>query len=190
MKIALISIALLTACSSTSGGMKNLKPTVELLEASDSKPTWVSLTTPTGKEEGGRFFVSFVTVGGEASKAATLNMSDEKAFSEAFRSIVNEFLDQTQMGEDDKATIGHRIISSTRNYRPAMPSLHISSRYWENVVITLPDGSFRSELRAFSKASVSENDYQRASKTYLDSLNKAPEMKALLQEIAHKQLGK
>lgn len=190
MKAWMLSLVLISACTSTSNGMKNLKPSVELLEASDAKPTWVSFTTPIGKEEGGRYFTSFVAISGDASKAAALNMSDEKAFSEAFRSIVNDFLDQTQVGEDEKTTIGHRIISSTRSYRPAMPSLHISSRYWENVVITLPDGSFRSELRAFSKASVAESDYQRASKAYIDSLNKAPEMKVLLQEIAHKQLSK
>jgi hypothetical protein len=183
MVFALASM-FMVSCASTS-----FKPSVEVLEASDKKPAWVSITTPSGTEEGGRYFVAFVTVDGDASKSAALNMADEKAFAEAFRSVVDAYMEQNQVGEEAKATVGHRLISATKGFRPTMPSMHISSRYWETMITSLPNGAFKTELRAFSKASVTANDLAKAAQMYADRMNKTPEIQNILKEVGAQQIN-
>ena len=169
------------------------KASVEVLERSDSytsKPEWASIDHPTKTENGKKTFTSSVTIEGEdVSKSALLNMSDEKAFSEPMRSLVDQYLDQNQVGEDIRSsgTVGTRIISASRGYRPPMPSLEVVNRYYETVIITLPNGSFHQETRAYSRVSVDMNDYEKAKRTYFNRLNKTSEVQNVLKEVGAQQ---
>ena len=169
------------------------KASVEVLERSDSytsKPEWASIDHPTKTENGKKTFTSSVTVeGDDVSKSALLNMSDEKAFSEPMRSLVDQYLDQNQVGEDIRSsgTVGTRIISAARGYRPPMPSLEVVNRYYETVIITLPNGSFRQETRAYSRVSVDMSDYEKAKRTYFDRLNGTSEVQSVLKEVGAQQ---
>lgn len=169
------------------------KATVQVIERSDSyesKPSWASIDNPTKTENGKKTFTSSVTVEGEdVSKSALLNMSDEKAFSEPMRSLVDQFLDQNQVGEDirSSSSVGTRIISAARGYRPPMPSLEIINRYYETAIITLPNGSYRYETRAYSRVSVDIGDFEKAKRIYFNRLNGTSEVQDILKEVGSQQ---
>lgn len=171
------------------------KASLTVLERSDeasSRPGWASFDVPVSIIEGKIYFTSNVTVSGSPSKSALMNMADEKAFSEPMRAIVDEFLDQNQVAEElnSDVNLSQRIISATRGYRAAMPSAHVVNRYWESVIVTLPDGSFRTETRGFSRVSIDIGDYERAKRDTLARLHKSPAIKDLLQEVGSKQIEK
>jgi len=169
------------------------KASVQVLERSDSytsKPEWASIDHPTKTENGKKTFTSSVTVeGDDVSKSALLNMSDEKAFSEPMRSLVDQYLDQNQVGEDIRSsgTVGTRIISAARGYRPPMPSLEVINRYYETVIVTLPNGSYRYETRAYSRVSVEVGDYEKAKRIYFNRLNGTSEVQNVLKEVGAQQ---
>lgn len=169
------------------------KASVEVLERSDSytsKPEWATIDHPITTESGKKTFTSSVTVEGEdVSKSALLNMSDEKAFSEPMRSLVDQYLDQNQVGEDIRSSgsVGTRIISAARGYRPPMPSLEVVNRYYETVIITLPNGSYRYETRAYSRVSVDMGDYEKAKRIYFNRLNGTSEVQNVLKEVGEQQ---
>ncbi|MBK7962462.1 MAG: hypothetical protein IPK04_15500 [Bdellovibrionales bacterium] len=102
---------------------------IERADDVSTRPSWASLTKPFTEENGKKYFLGYVEVEADASKSAALNMSDEKAISEPFRSIVDQFLDQNQVGEELRGTTGQRIISSTRSSRPTITDLQIVKRY-------------------------------------------------------------
>lgn len=171
------------------------KASLTVLERSDeklSRPEWASFDSPVSVADGKIYFTSNVTVSGSPSKSALMNMSDEKAFSEPMRAIVNEFLDQNQVAEElsSDVNLSQRIISATRGYRAAMPSAHIANRYWESVIVTLPDGSFKTETRGFSRVSIDLADYEQAKRDTLARLRKTPVIQNLLEEIGVKQIDK
>lgn len=161
-----------------------------IVERSDNlhyKPEWAQLQTANYERDGKIYFISFVEVDGASSKSAALNMSDEKAFSEPMRAVVEVFLDQNQVGEELRKDdmFGRRIISATSGYRPAMPSLKITKRYWETVTI-----GNRTELRAFSMAEISVADFERAKEAYLAKLRGIPVVQKILEEVGEDQREK
>lgn len=163
-------------------------PGTRVVERADdlgSAPNWASITRPTFEENGKRFFLGWIEVDGDASKSAALNMADEKAMSEPMRGLADEFLDQNQVGEELRkdASVGQRIISATRGYRPPMPSLHISKRYWETV-LTLDN---RLELRAFSLVEIPVQDFEKAKRDYSQKLAGNSEVKTILKDVGAKQ---
>lgn len=162
--------------------------THSVVERSDdlsNKPEWTMLDKAYVERDGKMFFTSFVEVDGSASKSAALNMSDEKALSEPMRSVVESFLDQNQIGEELRKdeSFGRRIISATKGYRPPMPSLKVSKRYWEKVV----HGDYTADLRAFSLVEISMADFEEAKRNFLARLRKDPEVKKILDEVGKKQ---
>ncbi len=180
-----LSLSLMASCATG--------PSITVLERSDSystKPAWATIDNPSQLRDGKRFFTGYVTLeGADISKSAAMNMSDEKAFSEPMRSLVDQFLDQNQVGEElrSSANVGQRVISATRGWRPPMPSLEIVNRYYETVIVTLPDQSFKYETRVFSRASVDVADYEKAKRAYFDRLNGVPEVKKILDDVGAKQ---
>ena len=187
LKNSAIVFALLTSCATAP------KASVAVLERSDSyssKPEWASIDNPISTKDGKRFFTSSVTIEGEdVSKSAVLNMSDEKAFGEPMRSLVDQYLDQNQVGEElrSSGSVGTRIISATRGYRPPMPSLEVVNRYYETVIVTLPNGSYRYETRAYSRVSLEVGDFEKAKRIYFDRLNGTSAVKDVLKEVGAQQ---
>lgn len=186
MKESLYSVlccsVLIASCSSLN--------TPDVIERSDdlsSRPSWTSITEPELTIDDKKLFLGYVEVDGNASKSAALNMADEKALSEPMRGLVDQFLDQNQVGEDLRkdASIGSRVISATRGYRPPMPGLQITKRYWESV--TTPIGS---QLRVFSLAEISVAEFERAKADYFARLSGNTELKKIMREVGRKQRSK
>jgi hypothetical protein len=185
MRAVLAVASVISACS-VGGGVSS-----EVLERSDEKskrPDWVSIDQSQTTSDGNIFFVGFAEKEGRISKSALLNVSDEKALSEPMRALVGEFLDQNQVGEGlDVDLVSQRIISATRGWRPPMPSLSIVNRYYETVVLSMPDGSFRFETKTFSRASVSVDDFERAKRAMNAKLLGSNEVQTILNEVGAKQ---
>ena len=184
----LIAIALLApvACTTT--------PEVSVIERADSlssKPQWASLTQSKQEEQGSLFFLGYIEVERDASKSAALNMSDEKAMSEPLRALADQFLDQNQVGEELRkdASVGQRVISATRGYRPPMAGLKVVHRYWETVRVPNQDDPeiTRVELRAYSLVELPKADYESAKKAYFARLRGEPAVKKILEEVGATQ---
>lgn len=152
----------------------------------ESKPSWARVTKPSFDNDGKKYFVGFVEVDGDSSRSAAMNMSDEKALSEPMRSLVDNFLDQNQVGETLRKDgyAGQRIISATRGFRVPMPSLTITDRYWETVV----DGPHgETATRAYSLAEITAADFDKAKRTYLERLSSNVEVKRILRDVGSRQ---
>ena len=179
----------ITACTTT--------PSVSVIERADSlssKPEWASITRSTFEESGKLFFLGYIEVSGDASKSAALNMADEKAMSEPLRSLTDQFLDQNQVGEELRkdSSVGQRIISATRGYRPPMAGLRIVHRYWETARVPNQDDPniTKVELRAYSLAELSRADFESAKAAYFSRLRGESEVKKILEEVGVAQREK
>src|SRR2546421_4274459 len=62
-----------------------------------------------------KYFLGYIEVDQEASKSAALNMADEKALSEPMRALVDQFLDQNQVGEDVRRSEERRVGKECRS---------------------------------------------------------------------------
>lgn len=171
-------------------GCSSVPTNQSIIERADdvsSRPSWASLTKPIYEENGKKYFLGYVEVDADASKSAALNMSDEKAISEPFRSIVDQFLDQNQVGEELRGSTGQRIISSTRSSRPTITDLQIVKRYWELVETKSTTGVTRSNLRVYSLAEVPTSELERARQKYLSRLSTDLNVKKVLDEVGARQ---
>ena len=182
--VAILSMGFLAvSCASN----QVIQSTVERADDISSRPEWASLTKPMYEENGKKYFLGYVEVDSESSKSAALNMSDEKAISEPFRSIVDQFFDQNQVGEVLRGSTGQRIISSTRSFRPAITDLQIVKRYWELVESKSINGPVRSSLRVYSLAEVSIIELEKAKQRYLSNLSSNLNVKKVLDEVGARQ---
>lgn len=171
------------ACATT-GTIVNV---VERADGVSSTPDWASFTKPVSESDGKKYFLGYVEVDGDASKSAALNMADEKAMSEPMKSLATEFLDQNQVGEGLSSSTGQRIISSTRSFRPPMPGLHITKRYWE-IVETGREGTVgKSVLRAYSLAEIPSAELEKAKQAFFSKLSHDSEIKKILSDVGQKQ---
>ncbi len=169
-------------------------PSTMVLERADdlnSAPSWASFSKPQRSDDNNVRFLGYVEVPGDSLKSAAFNMSDEKALSEPTRSLVDAFLEQNQVGEELRAdaSFGRRIISATSGYRPAIPSLHITQRYYEVVVIKSGVGEDQTRLRVWSLAEANRHDFDRARANYLRRLNGEPEVKKILDDVGARQIN-
>ena len=181
MKTLFLVLLLISACSHG--------PRIIETADDESRPSWASTTKPRFIKDGKIYFVAYVEVDGNDSKSAAQNMSDEKAMSEPFRALADEFLDQNQVGEELRkaANVGQRVISATRGYRPPMPSLQIVNRYWE-VRSMGEHGPLN--LKAFSLVEIPIPDYEAAKAAYLNRLAGDSEVKKVLADVGEKQRRK
>lgn len=183
--LATFTLSVLVGCSSTGP---------RVLERADNlggAPDWVQVTRPAFEEDGKKYFLGYVEVDGDASKSAALNMADEKALSEPMRALVDQFLDQNQVGEDIRhdSAIGSRIISATRGSRPPMPTLTIVKRYWETIADreSTPASFGPGKLRAFALAEISIPEYERSKREVFLKLTGNTQLKQVLDEVGSKQ---
>lgn len=159
-----------------------------ILERADDlsdRPDWAKVTVPSYEESKNRYFVGYVEVGGDASPSGALNMADEKALSEPMRSLVDQFLDQNQVGENLRkdAAIGQRIISATRGFRAPMPGLTVVKRYWETAQLD----EHTTVLRAYALAEIPVADYEKVKAAYFERLAGNTEMKSILRDVGRRQ---
>ena len=183
-RLAITTLPLaLYACVST--GPK----VIERADYLSSAPEWASVTRGAYEKDGKHFFLGYITLNEGASKSAAMNMADEKALSEPMRSIVKEFLDQNQVGEsvNQGDAVGQRVISAARGYRPPMPGLHVTNRYWETVMVPTADGKPRIELRVYSLAGIPSSEYAEAKRAAMQNLNRNNEVKKILDDVGAKQ---
>ena len=176
-----LTLTMIGACSSDG---------VKVLERSDdlsSRPDWASTTKSTFKKDGNIFYVGFVTTDGASSPSAAMNMSDEKALSSPMAAMSDQFLDQNQVGENLRESTGSRVISSLRSQRVPMPSLQITKRYWERVRMQDGEGIIKVELRVYSLAEVSDQDFAKARQIAFDRLQGTPEIKSILSDVGRQQ---
>jgi len=183
-RISIAGLCLVLSLSLANCSSKSAK----VVERADdeSKPDWARVTVPSYEENGKRFFVGFVEVDGDSSRSAAMNMSDEKALSEPMRALVDNFLDQNQVGETLRKDgyFGQRVISATRGFRAPMPSLTIVNRYWETVV----DGPHgQTALRAYSLAEISVPDFEKAKRAYTEKLSSNGEIQRILRDVGSRQ---
>jgi len=182
--IALVSLTgQFSACTST--GPK----VIERADYLSSAPEWASVTRGAYEKDGKQYFLGYITLNEGASKSAAMNMADEKALSEPMRAIVKEFLDQNQVGEsvNQGDAVGQRVISAARGYRPPMPGLHITNRYWETVMVPTTDGRQRIELRVFSLAGITTSEYEEAKRAAMRNFSGNNEVKKILDDVGAKQ---
>jgi hypothetical protein len=158
-----------------------------VIESSDgaSRPSWATVMRPVFEDNGRRYFVGYVEVDGDASRSAALNMADEKALSEPMRSVVDQFLDQNQVGESLRrdGAVGQRILSAARSFRMPMPGLQIVKRYWETVQVD----EFTTATRAYALAEVSVAEYEKAKRDYFARLRGDSEVAKILREVGQAQ---
>lgn len=181
--LALALMGLSFACSST--GPK----VIERADFLSSSPDWASVSRGSYERDVRHYFLGYITLNEGASKSAALNMADEKALSEPMRAIVKEFLDQNQVGEsvNQDDAVGQRVISATRGYRPPMPGLHITNRYWETVMVPTAEGKQRIELRVFSLAGIPTSEYEEAKRSAMRSFSGINEVKKIIDDVGAKQ---
>ncbi len=185
----------LMSCATLSVMMQSCvtTPSVTVMERADNlgtAPEWASFSTPQRNDDKHVRFLGYVEVPGDSLKSAAFNMADEKALSEPMRSLADAFLQQNQVGEELRAdgVFGRRIISATSGYRPAIPSLQVTQRYYEVVVVKSGIGEDETRLRVWSLAEASRHDFDRARASYLRRLNGEPEVKKILDNIGAKQI--
>jgi hypothetical protein len=185
----------LISCAALSVMMQSCvtTPSVTVMERADNlgtAPEWASFSTLQRNDDKHVRFLGYVEVPGDSLKSAAFNMADEKAMSEPMRSLVDAFLQQNQVGEDLRAdgVFGRRIISATSGYRPAIPSLQVTQRYYEVVVVKSGIGEDETRLRVWSLAEASRHDFDRARASYLRRLNGEPEVKKILDNIGARQI--
>jgi hypothetical protein len=185
----------LVSCAAFSVMMQSCvtTPSVTVMERADNlgtAPEWASFSHPQRNDDKHVRFLGYVEVPGDSLKSAAFNMADEKALSEPMRSLVDNFLQQNQVGEELRAdgVFGRRIISATSGYRPAIPSLQITQRYYEVVVVKSGISEDETRLRVWSLAEASRHDFDRARASYLRRLNGEPEVKKILDNIGAKQI--
>ena len=186
--ILMASAALITTACVTG-------PSTTVIERADqlsSPPRWTLFSEPQSATNGKTTFLGYVEVDGESLKSAAFNMADEKAMSEPTRSLAEAFLDQNQVGEDLRmdGSYGRRIISATSGYRPPMPTLHVSRRYYEVVLVKTGVTQDQVKLRVWSLAEVEVADFAAAKQAYLRHLAGEPEVKRILDEIGQRQIDK
>lgn len=175
--LPLVSLLLVAGCSTGP----------RVIESSDgaSRPSWATVMRPVFEDNGRRYFVGYVEVDGDASRSAALNMADEKALSEPMRSLVDQFLDQNQVGESLRrdGAVGQRILSAARSFRMPMPGLQIVKRYWETVQVD----EFTTATRAYALAEVSVAEYEKAKRDYFARLRGDSEVAKILREVGQAQ---
>lgn len=179
LRLWILPLLYLAACSSS-------RTTVlERADDLDDRPEWAKVTVPSYEQDKQKYFVGYVEVGGDASPSGALNMSDEKALSEPMRSLVDQFLDQNQVGENLRkdAAIGQRIISATRGFRAPMPGLTVVKRYWETVQLD----EHNTVLRAYSLAEIPVADYEKVKAQYFERLSGNTEMRSILRDVGRRQ---
>ena len=133
---------------------------VERADDLSDRPAWASWTKVSAAVEGKRYFIGYVELSGDASKAAALNLSDLKALLEPYRTLFPDWKDRTSALEDPLNGIqGARSLEWVSLTREgiALPSMVISDRYWE--ILQDKDEPTRRILRAYSRVSVLESDW-------------------------------
>ncbi|CAM6005476.1 unnamed protein product [Sphagnum balticum] len=181
-KFILCSLFVLTGCSTTSG--------IKVIEQSDSKPSWASITHPVSEEGGKMRFVGYFTSDGDSRPSALIHGSGTKAMAMPLESISDDFLQQSGVAEDMRESSAKLIISTLRKNPPTIPGLQVTGNYYERVEIQGTDGTIKSELRAFSLAECPVGEYNQAKHEALERLKGDPKIQKELDSIMSDQRGR
>lgn len=171
-------------------GCSTLAPTkdsrVSIIEQSDKKPTWASISKVAYRDGDKMKFVGYFTSDGEARPSAAIHGAGLKASSMPLQTIADEFLQQNGVSEDMEDSSAKLVISTLRKNPPALPGLVVVGNYYERVAIQGTDGE-REELRAFALAECPLSEYNRAKKDAIARLTKDSRIKEELNQIMSDQ---
>ena len=178
-KSILFGLIVLTGCSTASG--------IKIVERSDDKPSWASITHPVFEDGGKMKFVGYFTSEGDSRPSAAIHGSGTKATAMPLESISDDFLQQSGVAEDMRESSAKLIISSLRRNPPTIPGLQVTGNYYERVEIQASDGTIKSELRAYSLAECPVAEYNQAKHEALERLKGDPKIKRELDSIMSDQ---
>jgi hypothetical protein len=179
-KISLVLIAMsLNACSTG--------PTVKMIEQSDSKPSWASLTKSTYQDGDKMRFVGYFTAEGDSRPSAVIHGSGTKATAMPLQAMSDDFLQQSGIAEDMRESSAKLVISTLRKNPPTIPGLQVTGSYYERVEIQGSDGVPRTEIRGYSLAECSVSEYNQAKHDALERLKGDPKIKQELDSIMAQQ---
>lgn len=163
-------------------------PSVRLVEQSDAKPSWASITRSVFEENGKVKFVGYFTVDGDSRPSAAINGSGTKARAMPLETISDEFMQQSGVAEDQRESASKLIISTLRKNPPNIPGLQVTSNYYERVEIKSGDDQVpKMELRAFSLAECPTSEYNQAKHEALQRLKGDPKIKKELEDVMTRQ---
>jgi len=178
-KSLLLLLVLLAGCSS---------PSVRVIERSGDRPDWVDTAKMAYQKDGKQYFIGYVSVEGDSSPSAAMNLADSKSYAEPMTAITDDFFEQSQLGESLKETTGKRMISSLRKSKISLPGIQVTSRYWERKAIPMgssaPD---KIELHVYSLAEMPVHEYESAKAAAVQKLKGDPEIKKELDLIGKEQ---
>lgn len=178
-KLILFSVLVLTGCSTASG--------VRVIERSDDKPSWASITRPVYEDGAKMHFVGYFTTEGDSRPSAAVHGSGTKARAMPLESMSDDFLEQSGVAEDMRESSAKLLISTLRKNPPTIPGLQVVGNYYERVEIQGSDGTIHSELRAYSLAECSVAEYNQAKHEALERLKGDPKIKKELDSIMSDQ---
>lgn len=176
-----ICTVLLSACATTQG------PTVKVVEQSDSKPSWASITKATYREGDTMKFIGFFTAEGDSRPSAAIHGAGTKAAAMPLQTISDDFLQQSGVAEDMRESSAKLVISTLRKNPPTIPGLQVVGSYYERVEIHTTDGTPRTEIRAYSLAECPVGEYNKAKSEALARLKGDPKIKQELDNIMAEQ---
>jgi hypothetical protein len=168
---------MLSACSST---------TMRVVEQSDSRPSWATITRSQFEEDGKVKFVGYFT-SDDARPSAVVNGSAARARAMPLASITNDFLDQVGVEEDLHDASSKMILSTLRKDPPQIPGLQVVGNFYERVEIPNSDGTKRTEIRAYSLAECPTSEYLEAKKAAIARLKGDSQVKHELNDLMSKQ---
>lgn len=174
----------LYACATTGARI------IERADNLSSSPDWAMQSKTSWDENGKRYFVGWIEVPGDRSKSAALIGSDRKAMDMPWQSLTQEFFEQVQMAEEleKDATLVERVTSEVRGKRP-QAAVTITKHYWEVVEVKKAEAT-EYDLRAYSLAEITTQEFERAKKKYFDELRKSSEVKKVLNQVGEVQRNK
>jgi hypothetical protein len=166
MRSKLLRMAVVTTLTACSSG-----PNVKVVEQSDSKPSWASITRTTYQDGDKMKFVGYFTAdGSDARPSAAIHGAGTKATAMPLQSISDDFLQQSGVAEDMHDSSAKLVISTLRKNPPTIPGLQVTGNYYERVEIQGSDGSVHSEIRAYSLAECPIGEYNQAKHEALSRL--------------------
>lgn len=175
------------ACALSLAGCATSGPKVNVVEQSDAKPSWASITKTTYRDGDTMKFVGYFTAEGDARPSAAVHGSSTKATAMPLQTISDDFLQQSGVAEDMHDSSAKLIISTLRKNPPTIPGLQVVGSYYERVEIQSADGVPRTEIRAYSLAECPVGEYNQAKSEALARLKGDPKIKKELDNIMAQQ---
>ena len=177
-----ISLSIAVAFAGCSSG-----PSVRIVDQSDSKPSWATLTKTSFESDGKMKFVGYFTADGDSRPSAVINGAGSKARAMPLQAISDDFVEQSGVAEDMHDSSSKLVLSVLRKSPPNIAGLTVVSNYYERVEIKGTDGISKIEIRGYSLAECPVAEYNQAKSDALQRLKGDSKIKVELDTIMAQQ---